>query len=106
MDNLVADFSTSVTEPFKLAAIVQDGWRASEYIATMRKVINTLKTAIAEMSEKRTFGLGFDPERDRWYVILNADLDKTSNWNPKNAGNTSRGTGIDASWLLLSIHCN
>lgn len=98
---LSSGLSTS-TGPFKLAAPVQDGWRASEYISTMRKLINTSeKTAIrSEMSQKRTFGLGFDPERDRWYVILNADLDKTSDWNPANAGNTS-GTGIDASWLLL-----
>ena len=52
------------------------------------------------MQNKRTFGLGFDPARDRWYVILNANLDKTSKWNPASAGDTS-GTGIDASWLLL-----
>lgn len=93
---------TTSTGPFKLAAPVQDGWRADEYIATMRKVINTSEKSDirAEMSNKRTFGLGFDPAQDRWYVILNADLDKTSDWNPNNAGNQS-GTGIDASWLLL-----
>ena len=39
MDNLVADLVHQLG--LKLAAPPQDGWRASEYIATMRKVINT-----------------------------------------------------------------
>jgi len=98
---LSSGLSTS-TGPFKLAAPVQDGWRAEEYIATMRKVINTSeKVAVQnEMKNKRTFALGFDPALNRWYVILNADIDKKGKWSPDNAKNSS-GTGIDASWLLL-----
>ena len=98
---LSSGLSTS-TGPFRLSAKVQDGWRAEEYIATMRKIIATTEKAEirAEMQNKRTFGLGFDPARDRWYVILNANLKKTGKWNPDSAGDTS-GTGIDASWLLL-----
>lgn len=98
---LSSGLSTS-TGPFKLAAPVQDGWRAEEYIATMRKVINSSeKVAVQnEMKNKRTFALGFDPALNRWYVILNADIDKKGKWSPDNAKNSS-GTGIDASWLLL-----
>lgn len=98
---LSSGLSTS-TGPFKLATPVQDGWRADEYIATLRKIINTSeKTTIRnEMSNKRTFGLGFDPELDQWYTILNADLNKNAKWSPANARNKS-ATGTDASWLLL-----
>jgi len=90
------------TGPFQLAAPIQDGWRATEYIATMRKTLSDgEKAAIrAEMGNKRTFGLGYNPELDRWYVILNENLNKTGDWNPINEGDTS-GNGIDASWLLL-----
>ena len=101
-NGLLSSGLSSSTGPFKLATPVQDGWVADEYIATLRKIINmSEKNAVrTEMSNKRTFGLGFDPALDQWYVILNADLDKTSPWSPANAGNKS-SSGSDASWLLL-----
>jgi len=93
---------TTATGPFSLSAPIQDGWKAVEYIATMRKIIQPAEiTSISsEMTNKRTFGLGFDSDKDTWYVIDNADLNKTADWALNNAGNKS-GTGSDASWLLL-----
>jgi hypothetical protein len=93
---------TTATGPFSLSAPIQDGWKAVEYIATMRKIIQPAEiTSIStEMNNKRTFGLGFDTDKDTWYVIDNADLDKKSDWALNNAGNKG-GTGSDASWLLL-----
>ena len=93
---------TTATGPFSLSAAIQDGWKASEFIATMRKVLLTTEiTSISnEMTNKRTFGLGFDSDKDQWYVISNADLNKTADWALNNARSTT-GTGSDASWLLL-----
>ena len=93
---------TTATGPFRLSAPVQGGWRADEYIATMRKVFSSAEVfnIKQEMDNRRTFGLGYEPELDSWYIIPNADLDKTSDWTPNNAGN-SLGIGLDASWLIL-----
>jgi len=98
---LSSGLSTAVG-PFSLSDRIQDGWRANEYIATMRKEFTAAEeTAIkAEMDNKRTFGLGYEPEEDTWYVIANSDLNKTGTWNPDSAGDTS-SAGKDSSWLLL-----
>jgi hypothetical protein len=93
---------TTATGPFRLSSAVQGGWVASEYIATMRKEFTAAEVSSIkqEMDNRRTFGLGYNPEIDNWYVIANADLAKTSEWSPNNA-NTTTGLGLDASWLVL-----
>ena len=59
------------------------------------------------MEGKKTFAIGFAPTNvseglyaDSWYIIQNADLDKTSNFDVTYAGSTA-GNPVDASWLLL-----
>ena len=93
---------TTSTGPFKLSAPVQDGWKAQEYIATMRKTLDPdeIIPVSNEMTNKRTFGLGYDTDIDRWYVIQNQNLNKTGKWSLSNAKSTS-GTALDSSWLLL-----
>jgi hypothetical protein len=96
---------TTSTGPFALSAPIQDGYRAEEYIATMRKLLNADEKRLitAEMTNKRTFGLGYNATLSRWYVIQNKDLPinpgKTK-WSANNANSVS-GNNEDASWLLL-----
>ena len=73
---------TTSTGPFKLSAPIQDGWKAAEYIATMRKTLDTTEiTPVSnEMTNKRTFGLGYDSDSDKWYVIQNQNLNKSYNY--------------------------
>jgi uncharacterized protein YbcV (DUF1398 family) len=59
------------------------------------------------MESKKTFGIGYAPTNvsdgllaDAWYIIQNADLDKTSIFDVTYSGSTS-GDPVDASWLLL-----
>lgn len=93
---------TTATGPFRLSAPVQGGWRSTEYISTMRKEFTASEvfSIKQEMDSRRTFGLGYNPESDAWYVITNANLAKIAEWSPVNTGNT-QGTGLDSSWLIL-----
>ena len=97
---LSSGLSTSVG-PIKISAKVDHGWKAMEVIATIRRTfLNTEVTAIiTELENKRTFGLGYEPTDDSWYVIANADLNKTGDWSPQYIKNISED-GLDASWLL------
>jgi hypothetical protein len=97
---LSSGLSTSVG-PVKISAKVDHGWKAMEVIATIRRTfLNTEVSAIvSELENKRTFGLGYEPTDDSWYVIANADLNKTGDWSPQYGKNTSE-SGLDASWLL------
>ena len=98
---LSSGLSTSVG-PFKLSAKVQDGWRAEEFVATLRRQFTaTEATAISlEIENRRTFAIGYDAVIDSWYVITNNNIDKTSKWSPEYNKDTSE-QGLDASWLLL-----
>jgi hypothetical protein len=98
---LTSGLATS-TGPWKLSEEINDGWFAEEVIASLRKVFNTSETAAirSEISNKKTFGLGYNVKQDYWYVIANKDLNKTADFAPDYAENTS-GTGLDSSWLLL-----
>ena len=92
---------STATGPIKLSTPVQDGWKVTEYIATMRKTPNQSEiTAItAKMNSKQQFGLGFDISNNSWYVIDKIDLDKDATWSPDNA-RSKTGNSKDASWLL------
>jgi len=93
---------TTATGPFSLSAPIQDGWKAEEYIATMRKTLETteLNAVSSEMTNKRSFGLGYDADIDQWYVISYQNLNRTGKWSLSNAKSNS-GTQLDSSWLLL-----
>ena len=107
---LSSGLSTS-TGPFGLSAKVPHGWKVHEYMVTMRKEFTTGTTiseaaAISSQLESRkTFGLGYDDRIDSWYVIQNKDLNKSGQWSPFYAKNTS-GNGLDASWLVLCEFSN
>ena len=98
---LSSGISTSVG-PFKLSAKVQHGWRADEFVSTIRRTFTSTETTAigSQLENRKTFGLGYDAELDEWYVIENNNLDKTSNWSATYHRDSSE-TGIDASWLLL-----
>jgi hypothetical protein len=97
---LSSGLSTSIG-PFALSAPVQNNWVATEYIATMRKVFTSSELAQIrnEIENKRTFGLGYDPDAETWYVIANEDLNKTATWGAANSGASN-----DSSWLLLCTY--
>jgi len=93
---------TTATGPISLSTPVQDGWKAAEYIATMRKVLVTSEVAAvsAEMAAKRSFGMGYDSDVDEWYIIQYQNLDKTGKWSLNNA-RSNNGVQLDSSWLLM-----
>lgn len=98
---LTSGLSTSVG-PWTLSEEVNENWFAEEVIGTLRKTFTidegtAIRTAIRN---KTTFGMGYNISADRWYIIVNKDLDKTSKYTVSYAENTS-GQGLDSSWLLL-----
>ena len=97
---LSSGLSTS-TGPIRLSAPVQNNWQAVEYISTMRKTFTSQEVNVIkeEINNKRTFGLGYDPDADIWYVISNENLNRTGAWDPVNTGSVN-----DASWLLLCTY--
>jgi len=105
---LSSGLSTS-TGPWTLSTTVPTGWKVTEVIVTLRKKLqgSELTDVQSQIENKKTFGIGFAPTNisnsllaDGWYIIENANLDKTSGFNVTNAGSTN-GSSEDASWLLL-----
>lgn len=98
---LTSGLTTSVG-PWVLSDEVNEDWFAEEVIASLRKVFNNAEsTSIkSEITNKKTFGLGYNVSLDSWYVIASKDLDKTSDFSVAYAENTS-SQGLDSSWLLL-----
>ena len=105
---LSSGLSTS-TGPWTLSSSIPTGWRVTEVIVTLRKKLqgSELPDVQAQMENKKTFGIGFAPTNitdgllaDQWYVIENANLDKTSKFDVSNAG-SKNNTPDDASWLIL-----
>jgi len=98
---LSSGVSTSVG-PIKLSAKVQHGWRVDEFVSTLRRTFKSSETTavVSELENRKTFGLGYDPDSDNWYVITNNNLNKTSDWNAQYNQNTT-DAGLDASWLLM-----
>ena len=106
---LLSSGLSTATGPWTLSATVPTGWRVTEVIVTLRKKLqgSELTDVQTQMENKKTFGIGFAPTNvsdgllaDSWYIIQNANLDKTSKFDVTNAGSTA-GNPVDASWLLL-----
>lgn len=55
------------------------------------------------MNYKQTFGIGYSPLYQTWYVISNPNLSTGPEFSLQNAQDTS-GTNADASWLLKIIY--
>ena len=88
--------------PVLLSDKIYHDYKVVEYIGTLRKQFKQSEKDLieAELSNNRTFALGYDIEKDSFYVIENSNIDKNGKWSPYYAKNT-QGQGNDASWLLL-----
>lgn len=93
---------TSGTGSWTLSSEIPQGWFADEMITSLRKLFTGAEASIIQfaITNRQTFGLGYDMTLDQWYVIESQNLDKASNFSPANAKNTS-GLGKDSSWLVL-----
>jgi len=62
------------------------------------------QTAIANaMNYKQTFGIGYSPLYQTWYVITNPNLSTGQGFSLQNAQDTT-GTNSDSSWLIKVIY--
>ena len=93
--------STTVDGPFTLSEKVNDGWKAVEIITTLRKRFYEIEgIAITDaIKQKTTFGLGYNPTLNTFYVITNNDLNTADDFDIADAQNKS-GNGRDRSWLM------
>jgi len=98
---LSSGLSTSIG-PWTLSNRVNSDWRADEVIASLRKTFTAAEQVLIEnaLSNKSTFGLGFDLTDQSYYIISNADLLKTGSLGIQNAKDTTL-SGLDNSWLML-----
>ena len=102
---LSSGLSTS-TGPISISANINDGWKALEVIATLRKTFTATEqnAIITELNNKRNFGLGYDPGLDEYYIITSNNLSAPVNgvlpdYSFANAKDTS-GTNADASYII------
>jgi hypothetical protein len=91
--------------PWLLSASVPSQWRAQELIVSLRKRLTGFERATIseEMFNSRSFGIGYEPSLDSWYVISLANLNKNGPFSVENAGNQT-GQGLDSSWLIRMEH--
>jgi len=102
---LSSGLSTS-TGPISLSSTINNGWKANEIISTLRKTFTaTEQTAIInEINNKRSFGLGYDPAIDEYYIVEINNLTAPTNgvlpdFSYADAKDTS-GSNKDASYLI------
>tara|TARA_R110000764_G_scaffold119447_1_gene207169 strand:+ start:8383 stop:12801 length:4419 start_codon:yes stop_codon:yes gene_type:complete len=93
--------STTATGPFALSENIREGWTGKEIITTLRskfyEVESTqITTAIAK---KQTFGIGYNPSSDTFFVINNNDMDLNRSFDIGNSADTS-GNNRDRSWIM------
>ena len=92
---------TTNVGPITLSEAIPENWEGIELITTLRKTFyDSEKTAIVNALEtKKTFGLGYNPSNNYFYVIQNSNLNAGTDFDIGNAEDTS-GNGRDKSWLL------
>jgi len=83
--------------PFAFSEEIPGGWYVSDTIVSLRKLFTVPEATLIEqkISDKETFGLGYDLLTNTWYVIENDALDKSG---PYAINGSQRGP---SSWLLL-----
>lgn len=93
--------NTSATGPFTLSESVINGWKGVDLITTLRKSFYEAEAAsIANaINSKQTFGIGYNPTNDYFYIISNNDLSKNIIFDIANSEDKS-GNARDRSWLL------
>ena len=87
--------------PWTLSEEIPAGWQLREYIVSLRKLFTAsseVTDIVNNISERKTFALGYHLREDYWYVIPNSDL--TSDVKSGNYALDSQGTGAN-SWVLL-----
>ena len=92
---------TTITGPITLSEAIPENWEGVELITTLRKTFfDSERTAIVNALEtKKTFGLGYNPSSNYFYVIQNSNLNAGTDFDIGNGEDTS-GNGRDKSWLL------
>ena len=98
---LSSGLSTSIG-PWTLSDSVNSNWRAEEVIASLRKTFTNAEQVLIEnaLSNKSTFGIGFDLTDQSYYIISNSNLLKTGTLGIQNAKDTTL-SGLDNSWIML-----
>lgn len=91
---LVSGLATS-TGSWTLSTEVPQGWLATDCVTSIRKIFTeseatTIRDAI---SDRRTFGLGYDAKLDSWY-IMSSEINISDSWKPKEQN-------LSQSWLLI-----
>lgn len=91
--------------PIEISDNIPNNWRITDVVVSLRTtltssettaVVDQLETAVT--SNRNTFGMGYDPESDSWYVIDHSELDRTSaEFDPVRP---VLSTDSDSSWLL------
>ena len=93
--------SSNITGPFTLSESVKAGWKGVEIISTLRKLFYEAEaTAISQrLNAKESFGIGYNPSRNYFYVIRNNDLSQDSVFDAGTAEDKS-GNNRDKTWLM------
>ena len=93
--------NTSGVGPVSLTNFIPTGAVPTEIIPVFNSDLPLVfeQSMLTQIELYNDFGIGYNNVTGTWYIILNADLDKTSDFSHDNAKDTT-GTGIDASWVI------
>ena len=92
---------TNAVGPFELSESVPTGWKGVDIITSLRKVFydSEVVSITQRLDAKETFGLGYNPSSNYFYVIRNNNLSSSSQFDVSTSEDTS-GNNRDQSWLL------
>ena len=93
--------SSNIIGPFTLSEPVHAGWQGAEIISTLRKLFfeaeaNSVSQRIVA---KESFGVGYNPSSNYFYVISNNDLNNDGVFDAGTAEDKS-GNNRDKTWLM------
>jgi len=88
-----------------LASVQEDLSTVSSICAPFETTLTTdeIDAITAAMNTKQTFGIGYDPQNQTWYVITNTNLSTSPVFSLEFAQDTTN-TNKDASWLLKVVY--
>ena len=93
--------SSNIIGPFTLSESVDAGWLGTEVISTLRKLFFEAEAAAISQRiiAKESFGIGYNPTSNYYYVIKNNDLNSSNVFDSGTAEDKS-GNNRDKTWLL------
>lgn len=104
--NFGLPINTAITTigPIELSAEVPNNWKAVSVIPAFRTELTEQEVLniVAEMDLINPFGIGYDLDLDKWYVITGDNL-KNDAFSLTNQHSMS-STNNDASWLLYATY--